>query len=299
MAFKTLKDWPADLTISQYLQVGDRVDNAMYERFLNDTLPHAFSHGYLQAGGVCDVLHGDDGKLHYTFLTFVKDKDSDCWIFKGECFSREWINRNPELEPPAEKFRKEILAKLESKGFDVSQIELSIEQFIDDEHKNCIWYGGTVATVEYKNHVFWLTANGDVSVTWLPQAGFDDDEYDYTNKNGSGAYNTGDALEHFVNDVHLAELDEAGRLAWQNNNWFEILVETPDGEMHDMMSVCNTDDMEKCILEMIENMDLTIDDLHKENSKIASVDNVISQAVQTCEESSTKAALKNSVEIEK
>ena len=270
---KTLKAWPKDLSIAQYLQAGDKVDNAMYEHFLNVTTPHASSSGFLQVGGACNTVENEDGVFKNTFLTFVKDPQSDCWIFKGECFSREWINRNPELESPCDKFKNSILSQLQKEGFDISQIMLSIEQFIDGEHKNCLWYGGPVATVEYKGHVFWLEAHGDVSVMWFAQDGFDDDEYEYVNKNNSGAYLDKDALDHFINDSHLKELDLQGRLAWQNNNWFEIFVETPDGVKHDRADVCNTDDLEDCIFEMIECMDLTIGDIPKNN-----IDNLIDNA---------------------
>lgn len=96
---KTLKDWPEGLTITQYLKVGDKVDNAMYEHFLNIMPPQYHYGGVLQVGGACDAVKNEDGVLNNTYLTFVQRSESDCWVFKGECFLREWINRNPELEP--------------------------------------------------------------------------------------------------------------------------------------------------------------------------------------------------------
>ena len=248
------------------------------------------SYGFCHYGFDFDVIYNELNEPSDIVITNIKwDVDKDMEL---EEMSTDGLQN-------AEEFRLSILAQLKEKGFDVSQIKLSIEQFIDKEHKNCIWYDGTVATVEYKNHVFWLEANGDVSVTWLPQAGFDDDYYDYDNKNVSGAYHNENALDHFVNDAHLAELDEAGRLVWQDNNWFEVFVETSDGVTYEMARVCNTDDLEECIFEMIEDMDLTINDLQEENSKIASVDAAISQAVQSCEEESTTSSSKTTFEIEK
>lgn len=98
MSFKRFKDWPENLNIGQYLQVGDVVDKEMYEHFLNILPPHYYFGGMLQVGGVCDHVE-DNGFLKPTYLTFVGDRNSDNWIFKGECFSREAINKNPELEP--------------------------------------------------------------------------------------------------------------------------------------------------------------------------------------------------------
>ena len=248
MSFKRFKDWPENLNIGQYLQVGDVVDKEMYEHFLNVLPPRYNYSAFLQAGGAIDNIEVD-GVLKGTYLTFVKDGDSNNWIFKGECFLGETINRNPELEPPIEKFRQSILAQLGNKDFDVSQIDLSVEQFIDDEHKNCLWYGGVVATVEYGEHVFWLEANGDVSATLL------DLDYSEMLCDVRDKYNSGRFYEimssYIENDKVLGCLEDEGRLVFNNNNWFEIFVETPDGVMHDLMDVCNSDDLDDCILEMV------------------------------------------------
>lgn len=156
-------------------------------------------------------------------------------------------------------FKKKILTGLESKGFDTSKIKLNIEDYIDEQHKRCIWYGGVVATVEYKDHVFWLEAHGDVSVASYAEGDSDEVEFDYSNKNNTGAYCNSEALEFFVNDAHFDELSQAERLVWQNNNWFEILVETPDGVKSDfgLDGVCDSDFLDECIEEMI----LTMDDM--------------------------------------
>lgn len=165
-------------------------------------------------------------------------------------------------------FEKKILAGLESEGFDTSKIELVVQNFIDEEHKHCIWYGGVVATVEYKSHVFWLEAHGDVSVTWFPLPGFDDDEYEYFNKNNSGAYSDSAALKHFINDEHFATLSQSDRLAWQNNNWFEILIEKPDGTKSDfgLDGVCDSEFLDECIEKMILTMDDMLDNIYSKES---------------------------------
>lgn len=262
MSFKRFKDWPENLNIGQYLQVGDVVDKEMYEHFLNILPPHYYFGGMLQVGGVCDHIE-DNGFLKPTYLTFVGDRDSDNWIFKGECFSGEVINRNPELEPPIEKFRQSILAQLKKQGFDVSQIDLSVEQFIDDEHKNCLWYGGVVATVEYCEHVFWLEALGDISATLL------DLDYSEVLCDVKDKYNSGrfyEEMSYYIkNDKDLGCLVDEDRLVFNNNNWFEIFVETPDGVKHDLMDVCNSDDLDDCILEMIDSMDELIEYVSKDS----------------------------------
>lgn len=166
-------------------------------------------------------------------------------------------------------FEKKILTNLEENGFDTSKIELEVQDFIDEEHKRSIWYGGVVATVEYKDHVFWLEAHGDISVTWFPLPGFDDAEYDYINKNNSGAYQDDEALEHFINDEHIGILSRSDRLVWQNNNWFEVLIEKPDGTKFDfgLDGVCNSDFLDECIEEMILAMDDILDNIYEKETQ--------------------------------
>lgn len=165
-------------------------------------------------------------------------------------------------------FESKILRSLEAQGFDTSKINLEVQSFIDEEHKRCVWYGGVVATVEYKEHVFWLEAHGDVSVTWYPLPGFDDDEYEYFNKHNSGAYSDSEALKHFINDEHVTTLTQADRLVWQNNNWFEVLVETPDGVKSDfgLNGVCDSDFLDECIEEMILTMDDMLNNINSNKS---------------------------------
>lgn len=117
---KTLIDWPEGLTITQYLRVGDKVDNAMYEHFLNILPPKYHYNGVLQVGGACDTAKNKYGVLQQTYLTFVEDTENDCWVFKGECCPHEVINRNPDLEPqnaPLRDVPTETLLKMQEEAF--------------------------------------------------------------------------------------------------------------------------------------------------------------------------------------
>ncbi|MEE1505082.1 MAG: hypothetical protein UGF89_12670 [Acutalibacteraceae bacterium] len=161
------------------------------------------------------------------------------------------------------KFEKKILINLVAQGFDTSKIVLNVQDFIDEEHKRCIWYGGVVATVEYKDHVFWLEAHGDVSITSYSEENSDEVEFYYSNKNNTGAYHNDEALAYFVNDARFDELSQAERLVWGNNNWFEILIEAPDGVKSDfgLDGVCDSDFLDECIEEMILTMDDMLNDI--------------------------------------
>lgn len=165
-------------------------------------------------------------------------------------------------------FESKILRSLEAQGFDTSQINLEIQDFIDEEHKRCVWYGGVVATVEYKDHVFWLEAHGDVSIKSYNEENSDEVEFCYSNKNNTGAYHNDEALAYFVNDARFDELNQAYRLAWRNNNWFEVLVETPDGVKSDfgLDGVCDSDFLDECIEEMVLAMDDMLNNINSNKS---------------------------------
>lgn len=122
MSIKTLKGWEKSntKTIEEYLKVGDKVDLDMYVHFLNILPPRIDYSNYLQVGGVCNHLPDKEGKLRPTFLTFSKDVDND-WIFNGECFYGEKINRNyllididKSILQHDEKFRYQLLGRMRS-----------------------------------------------------------------------------------------------------------------------------------------------------------------------------------------
>lgn len=116
MNIKTLANWPEGMSVGQYLRVGDIVDEDLYMHFLNVLPPQAFEHGFLQVGGACDTIEDVDGKLRNTYLTFTKGRDHDGWVFMGECFNREWINRNPTLEPKRESDVDLLIADAAQRG---------------------------------------------------------------------------------------------------------------------------------------------------------------------------------------
>ena len=176
-------------------------------------------------------------------------------------------------------FEKHILTRLSEKGFDISQIELEIINFIDNEHKDCSWYGGAVAEVKYKDFLFSLEARGDVNCTLFDKNG---DELGYVkdrNNAGSFRYEMAHCLE---NDTELYKAKEDGRLVFENNNWFEIFVRTPAMEWKQVTWLSESEDIEECVFEMIETMDEMIQetDKHKQAGKSAdkSLNDIVANA---------------------
>ncbi len=217
-----------------------------------------------------DVTHymsrlGADDRYEY-------DKDGQVTYFKRSDGTEWGVSQKLSFE-------KEVLDTFLERGFDVSEVNLEVVSYIDDKHKDVIWYGGPVAYVDYKGYTFSLEAHGDVNVTWFAKEGFDDDEYSYYNKNNSGAYHDSDALEYFVDDTHFKELDADGRLAWQNNNWFEMFVESPVG-VRECIDVCSFNNIDECIVEMVEMMDEVL----LKFEKMSDVDKLLENATVKSEE---------------
>lgn len=84
MSLKTKANWIGSL--SEYLKVGDQVDEEMADYFLN-ILPPAFYNGRIIQIGEPDNHIGSRA----TFQTI--EKTSDGWFYRGTCFRGETIAR--------------------------------------------------------------------------------------------------------------------------------------------------------------------------------------------------------------
>lgn len=124
---------------------------------------------------------------------------------------------------------------------------------IDDKHKDVLWYGGRIAEYHYKGYTFILGAYGDVYATLL-DCDYKTEVASVRDKRNNGCFY--DEMRSFIfDDLDLRFLKDTGRLVLENNNWFEILVDGPDGTQYDTGWVTASDDYEEAIKEMIENAD--------------------------------------------
>lgn len=74
---KTYEGWTGDL--SNYLQVGDVVDGAMYDYFINVLPPRTFRSYLVQMGEPFSVSH--EGKSTYSTLKLT----GEGWTYAGHC----------------------------------------------------------------------------------------------------------------------------------------------------------------------------------------------------------------------
>ncbi|MEG1409707.1 MAG: hypothetical protein RSB77_03605 [Bacilli bacterium] len=78
---KTMKDWKYDFGTD--FKPGDRVDNEIYEHFLNVLPPLVYRSNMLQVS----EPYGWDSRGGSTYTTFINDGIS--WVYKGHCFKNQ------------------------------------------------------------------------------------------------------------------------------------------------------------------------------------------------------------------
>ena len=76
---------------SDYAEVGDIVDEAVVDNFMNILPPRTMSYGYLQVGEPHSHRYDLDRRLRPTYMTFAKA--NGIWRYYGHCFAYETINR--------------------------------------------------------------------------------------------------------------------------------------------------------------------------------------------------------------
>ena len=130
--------------------------------------------------------------------------------------------------------RKNIVEAIESarKEAEENDAELDVkpEDFYDDDHLNCFWYGGLLGTLSFSNG--WcvrIEVNGEVRLAGVIAG----QEINYCNKNNSGAY-LEDVRDIIPDDASLNAAVEAGDITFLNNNWVEYDFVAPDGTFHDL-----------------------------------------------------------------
>lgn len=118
---------------------------------------------------------------------------------------------------------KKRLLEAEKKALELGLLlDVYEDDLFDDEHLDCFWYDGWVATARYKNFAIHIEVKGDVSINVLDADG--NEVLDYK-KRLKPAYQVPEISEVIKNDEELRELEDNGLLHWANNNWIEYFIE--------------------------------------------------------------------------
>ncbi len=135
------------------------------------------------------------------------------------------------------------------------------QDIIDEKHLNCLWYGGRICEILYKQWVFILGAYGDIRVS-VCDSHTDDVIADLVNKNNDGGIR--EIMRVIKDDDELVKLccgmDPDRYITFENNNWLEVLVDAPDGTQYDTGWVPNDDDIPSALEEVLDNMDRFIEE---------------------------------------
>ncbi len=102
------------------------------------------------------------------------------------------------------------------------------EDIFDNDHLNCLWYGGYIGSIIYKDYMIDIEVHGEVRLDVLDEGG--EAVCEYVNKNNSGVSKYEELYSVIKGDKHLEELNEKGLLYWSNNNWVEFFLRNSEGE---------------------------------------------------------------------
>ena len=134
------------------------------------------------------------------------------------------------------------LAQLKAKAKELGcTLDCDPEFFQDDDHLNCVWYGGQYATLQDKAGNFLeFCVCGDVRICDTA-----DDDWYYASKSGEGALSSADdALrDRFAGDAELAAAEMNGEIRYDNNNWIEIFIRPKGSEQPIDSVVGDSDDL--------------------------------------------------------
>lgn len=117
-------------------------------------------------------------------------------------------------------------------------VKINIVDIIDKDHLDCTWYGGELGVIEYKGYKIVIGAYGDIRLD-----GYINGSYVHIkDKNNNG--NVYSELGHVLDDDGLYRLldsdEDKNRLEFEDNNWFEVDLISPDG---DWIDLCGSDNV--------------------------------------------------------
>jgi len=122
-------------------------------------------------------------------------------------------------------------------------LETDVSDFIDEDHLDCLWYGGPFAIIKYNNLTIEVSAIGDVRI-WGKLDGEDFYVKDKTNSgrfyDEAGQYLKDSDFSKVFSDEYLSEDELENKdnvLFIDNNNWIEPLLYDSNGNFYDLSEV--------------------------------------------------------------
>lgn len=100
--------------------------------------------------------------------------------------------------------------------------EITWTEKIDNDRLDSIWYGGQMVNIKGDGYEADIYAIGDIRA-WIKN------EY-YCDKNNGGMFKEYLEDNGITNDTELQQAIDNGEIEFENNNWFEVFVQTDDGD---------------------------------------------------------------------
>jgi hypothetical protein len=142
-----------------------------------------------------------------------------------------------------EKLNK-LIAKAKEQGIEIEMVQ----DLIDENHLDSLWYGGTIARITKGRYCIALMAMGDVRATLYDE---NKNEIAYVKDKGNYGRFYEEMADYIKNDKHMYELEHNGQLVFDNNNWFEWSVYDTEEEEY-IGPDCFDNILEEGILDFLE-----------------------------------------------
>lgn len=140
---------------------------------------------------------------------------------------------------------------------------IKLFNYIDDNHKDCLWYGGDIAEIQYRGYSFYIGAYGDVRCSYYSgdRRDIESRELVYVKDKSNLGYFYGEMKHYIANDEELLAAIDTYQLCVDNNNWFEFYVVSPEGNVVDigLDTVLDSLKIDEAVFEVLDMMDDVIE----------------------------------------
>lgn len=135
-----------------------------------------------------------------------------------------------------------------------------------DNKKHCLWYGGDIAVITYKDAKIILSAQGDV-VGNIYQNGEEITRFKDKNNRGNFACEVASYLPEIDTDEKLIEMlqydmseseiinNKLNAINLRNNNWWEVFMEVNGESTNDSFVIDFTDNLDDAIKHITDNLE--------------------------------------------
>lgn len=147
-------------------------------------------------------------------------------------------------------------------------VKIEIINMIDKDHLDCIWYGGEVGRIIYKDYSIVISAAGEIRLSGK----INGEEVRFVDKNNYGRLYEDLAIDYNIDDEKFYALldgypdsfkgDENNYLEFGNNNWFEFDLISPEGEWIDLCDADNV--LENNLLDCFEGIEWYLEYVEEE-----------------------------------